>query len=123
MRFPELLVVATAIILSPPPAVHAGGTVEASARAMEHSMQALGYSIEGGFKLVSGAAAIPLITAGEIGAVSGQIGHELLDEATASPHGPLPVTDEVVTVGPEQGMQNGGETVGPAPDEQLRTED
>ena len=78
---------------------HAGDSVE-------QSLQALGYTIEGGFKMVSAAAAIPLVTAGEIGAVSGEIGHELLDEAARPPgqyhaNQPLPVTDEVITAGPE----------------------
>ena len=87
--------------------VQAGGSAEASARALEHSMQALAYSVEGGLKLASGAAALPLMAAGEIGRVSGQVGQELMDEANAPPHGALPVTDEVITAGPQ-------------PDEQLQ---
>ena len=72
-------------------------------------MQALGYSIEGGLKLVSGAAALPLITAGEVGKVSGEAGHDLWDEANSPPHGAFPVTDEIVTVGPEPDKQLQGE--------------
>ncbi|OGT83472.1 MAG: hypothetical protein A3H91_10835 [Gammaproteobacteria bacterium RIFCSPLOWO2_02_FULL_61_13] len=85
----------------------AGGSAEASARALEHSMQAIGYSIQGGLKLVSGAAALPFMVAGEIGRVSGEAGRELWEEANAPPLtiGPLPVTDEIVTAGPKPGDQ------------------
>ncbi len=72
---------------------------------VEQSFQALGYSLEGGFKMVSAAAAIPLVSIGEIGTVTGDIGHELLDEAARPPgqyhaNRPFPVTDEIVTAGP-----------------------
>ncbi len=92
----------------------AGGSAEASARALESSVQAIGYSLQGGFKLVSGAAALPLMVAGEIGRVSGEAGRSLWDEANAPPvdlagqpvgRGPLPVTDEIVTAGPKPGEQ------------------
>lgn len=90
----------------------AGGSAEASARALEHSVQAVGYSLQGGLKLVSGAAALPLIAAGEIGRVSGEAGRELWEEANAPPvpGTALPVTDEIVTAGPKPGQQlNEGE--------------
>ena len=91
----KILVMALAGLVSP---VYAGDAVEAS-------MQALGYTMEAGFKMVSGAAAIPLVSVGEIGAVSGEIGAELMEEA-ATPPGQyqadeaFPLTDEVVTAGP-----------------------
>lgn len=73
--------------------------------AVEASMQALGYTMEAGFKMVSGAAAIPLVSVGEIGAVSGEIGAELMEEAATPPgqyqsDAAFPLTDEVVTAGP-----------------------
>jgi hypothetical protein len=82
--------------------VAAGGSAEASARALEHSLQAVGYSLQGGLKLVSGAAALPLVVAGEIGRVSGEAGRSLWDEANAPPDGmtPLPVADDIVTADP-----------------------
>lgn len=92
----------------------AGGSAEASARALESSVQAIGYTLQGGLKLVSGAAALPLVVAGEIGRVSGEAGRSLWDEANAPPvdmtgtpvtRGPLPVTDEIVTAGPKPGEQ------------------
>ena len=106
-------IIVTAIILSQfsVPAL-AGGSAEASARALENSMQAIGYSLQGGLKLVSGAAALPLIVAGEIGRVSGDAGRDLWDEANSPPvpMSSLPVTDEIVTAGPKPGEQlNQGE--------------
>jgi len=77
---------------------------------VEQSLQALGYSLESGFKMVSATAAIPLVIVGEIGTVSGEIGHDLLDEAARPPgqyhaHRPLPLTDELITAGPEPSEQ------------------
>ena len=85
--------------------VFAGGSAEASAQALNHSFQAIGYSIEGSLKIASGAAAVPFMVVGEIGKVSGEIGHELWEEANSPPRGPYPVTDEVITVGPNPAEQ------------------
>ena len=83
--------------------VSAGGAVEASGQAIIHSFEAIGYSIEGAFRLASGAAAIPFLSVGVIGEASAEIGNGLW-EAADSPHsGPLPVTDEIVTTGPDTG--------------------
>ncbi len=96
----KILAIVLASLAGP---VHAGDAVEAS-------MQALGYTMEAGFKMVSGAAAIPLVSVGEIGAVSGEIGAELMEEA-ATPPGQyqadeaFPLTDEVVTAGPAPAEQ------------------
>jgi hypothetical protein len=87
--------------------VFAGGSAEASAQALNNSFEAIGYSVEGGLKLASGAAAIPFMVVGEIGNVSGEVGHGLWDEANSPPSGPLPVTDEIVTVGPNPAEQLG----------------
>lgn len=85
--------------------VMAGGAVEASAQAVTHSMEAIGYTLEGSFKLASGAVAVPFTVVGEIGKVSGEVGNELWEEANSPPHGPFPVTDEVITVGPKPSEQ------------------
>jgi len=85
--------------------VFAGGSAEASAQALNNSFEAIGYSVEGGLKLASGAAAIPFMVVGEIGNVSGEVGHGLWEEANSPPNGPLPVTDEIITVGPNPAEQ------------------
>jgi len=85
--------------------VFAGGSAEASAQALNNSIQAIGYSVEAGLKLASGAAAIPLMAVGEIGKVSGEIGHDLWEEANSPPVGALPVTDEIITVAPDPAEQ------------------
>ncbi len=86
-------------------ATQAGGSAEASAQALTHSFEALGYALEGSLKLVSGAAAIPLMSVGEVGRVTGELGEELWNEANAPPRGPFPVTDEIVTAGPQPAEQ------------------
>ena len=85
--------------------VHAGGSVEHSARALEMSMQALGDSTIAGMKLASGAAAVPLISVGEVGKVSGEIGNELWEEANTTETNAFPVSDEVITTGPQPDKQ------------------
>ena len=84
---------------------HAGGSVEHSAQALEMSLQALGHASSAGLKLVSGAVAVPLIFAGEVGKVSGDIGNELWEEANTPITDAFPVSDEVVTAGPEPDKQ------------------
>ena len=87
------------------PMVYAGGSVEHSARALEMSLQAIGNSTIAGLKLASGAAAVPLISVGEVGKVSGDVGNELWEEANTIEPGAFPVSDEVITVGPEPDKQ------------------
>ena len=85
--------------------VQAGGSAEASAQAINHSLEAIGYTVESGIKLASGAVAVPLMIVGEIGKASEEIGDDLWEEANSPPHEPFPVTDEVITVGPEPAEQ------------------
>ena len=82
------------------PALSAGGSLEHSARALQHSVNAVAYSVTAGAQLVSGAAAIPLGFAGAVGGISQDLSEELWDAANAPIGTPLPITDEVVTVGP-----------------------
>ncbi len=56
-----------------------------------------------GAKLVSGVAAVPLKAAGAVGELSGDMGDSLWEAANAPADGPLPVTDDAVTVGPPPG--------------------
>lgn len=74
----------------------AGGSAQHFSDALDHSAQALAHSTAGGFKLVSGVVAIPLMISGEIGKTSGEIGEALWDESNT----PLPITEEVITAGP-----------------------
>ncbi len=85
---------ATLLSLSMP--VFAGGSAKHFSDSLDHSAQALAHSTVAGFKLVSGAVAIPLMISGEIGKASGEIGESLWDEANT----PLPITEEVITDGP-----------------------
>lgn len=94
------IVFVTALLSASMNMANAGGSAEASAQALTHSLEAIGYAVEGSLKLASGAVAVPLLFAGEIGAVSGEVGNELYEEANAPPRGAFPVTDEVITVGP-----------------------
>ena len=84
---------------------HAGGSVEHSTRALEMSLEALGHSMIASLKLVSGATAVPLISAGEIGKVSGEIGEDLWEEANTPISDAFPISDEVVTAGPDPEQQ------------------
>ncbi len=85
-----------AILLSISIPVYAGGSAQHFSNSLDHSAQALAHSTVAGFKLASGAVAIPLMMSGEIGKASGEVGETLWDEANT----PLPSTNEVITVGP-----------------------
>ena len=87
------------------PMAFAGGSVEHSARALEMSLQAIGNTTIAGLKLASGAAAVPLMSVGEVGKVSDEIGNELWEEANTVETDAFPVSDEVITVGPEPDKQ------------------
>ena len=76
--------------------VFAGGSAEHFSESLGHSVQAVGHSTVAGFKLVSGSVAIPLVIVGEIGKASGEAGEALWEEANT----PLPLTEQVLTVGP-----------------------
>ena len=86
----------TAMLFSLSMPVIAGGSAQHFSDSLDHSVQALGHSTVAGLKLVSGAVAIPLMMSGEIGKASGEIGESLWDEANS----PLPITEEIITVGP-----------------------
>ena len=80
--------------------VHAGGASQHFSDALANSGQAIGHSMMGSLKLVSGVAAIPLLAIGEIGNASGEIGETLWEEANQPIGEPLTITDDVVTAGP-----------------------
>jgi hypothetical protein len=99
-------------------AVQAGGSVEHSAQALESALQASAHATVAGLKLVSGAAAIPLITAGQIGKVSAEIGDELWNEANRADTGPFPLSDDIVTATARPVQP--APPAPPAPDQRIR---
>lgn len=76
--------------------VHAQGFSRSAAESTKHSAQALGHSVAAGGKLVSGVVAVPLIIVGGVGQASMAAGQALWENAD----GPLPVTEESFTAGP-----------------------
>ena len=74
-----------------------------SGQAITHSLQALGDGMVAGTKLVFGVAAVPLKVIGAVGELSGQMGDSLWEAANAPVGAPLPVTDDVISVGPSPG--------------------
>ena len=93
-------IVSTLFIAMP---ASAGGSLQHFGQSLEHSAQAVANGTVGSLKVISAAASLPLMAAGEVGKVSGELGEELWEEANT----PLPISDEVVTAGPrpEQAMQ------------------
>ena len=86
-----------------PLGVSAQSSLQHSSQAVTHSIQAIGEGMMAGAKLVSGVAAVPLQAAGAIGGLSGDMGDSLWEAANAPASGPLPVTDDVITIGPPPG--------------------
>lgn len=85
------------------PGVAAQSSLQHSSQAVTHSLQALGEGMVAGAKLVSGVAAVPLKAAGAVGQLSGDMGDSLWEAANAPADGPLPVTEDVITIGPPPG--------------------
>jgi len=78
----------------------ATGSAGHSGQAVVHSVQASGHAVLGSAQLVSASVAIPLQIAGAIGAVSGQAGDALMEQANADFNKPLTITNETITAGP-----------------------
>ncbi|HEX9585662.1 MAG TPA: mechanosensitive ion channel protein MscS [Gammaproteobacteria bacterium] len=89
-------------VLSPGVAV-AQSSLQHSGQAVTHSLQAIGEGMVAGAKLVSGVAAVPLKAAGAVGELSSDMGDALWEAANAPAAGPLPLTDDVITIGPPPG--------------------
>ena len=79
--------------------VHAQGFSQSAADSTKHSAQAVGHSVAAGGKLVSGVVAVPLMMSGAVGQASMAAGEALWQAAD----GPLPVTEESFTAGPNPG--------------------
>ena len=93
----------------------AGGASQHFSNAIANSLEAIAQGTVAGFKLVSGAIAVPLMISGEIGRVSGQAGEELWQEANTPIGTPLVITDDVITAGPSP-----AEAMKSSPQEQPR---
>lgn len=103
MRFQTLLVPFLLLSVFPSGVAWAQSSLQHSSQAVTHSLQAVGESMVGGAKLVSGVAAIPLKAAGAIGELSSQMGDTFWEAANAPVRGPLPLTEDVITIGPPPG--------------------
>ena len=79
---------------------HAGQAVKHTGAASSHASRSAAHSIAASGQVVSGVIAVPLMSAGVVGAASAQAGEALWDGATAPAHGPLEISDETVTAGP-----------------------
>jgi hypothetical protein len=101
-RFKTLLATVLTVAL-PVQIAAAGDSVQHSGRALEHSTRAAGHSLAGGASLVSGVAAVPFLASGQVGRVSQGIGQDLRDAADGGAGVALPLTEEVITVGPPPG--------------------
>ncbi len=79
---------------------HSGQAISQAFRASGHASKSFGHSIVGSGQAVSAVAAVPFLAVGASGAVSNQIGHDLLDAAMAPAGELLEITDETITIGP-----------------------
>ena len=77
----------------------AGGSMQHASQALVHSAKASGHAVLAAAQLTSAAVAIPLQVAGAVGAVSGQAGDTLMQQANDDFSTPLKVTNETVTAG------------------------
>lgn len=100
------------VLLFPVFPVAAQSSLQHSSQALTHSLEAIGHSMVAGTKLVSGVAAVPLKASAAVGQLSGEMGDALWDAANAPISRPLPITEDVITIGPPPGdaLRNGGQT-------------
>ncbi|HED15488.1 MAG TPA: mechanosensitive ion channel protein MscS [Gammaproteobacteria bacterium] len=101
-----LAFIISAILVQP---VMAGGSVQHSGNSITHSAQAIGNAGQAGFKLSAGVVAVPLAIVGGVGTASAAASEDLWEIAHADGEVALPVTDEIVTAGPNPAaaMQQG----------------
>ena len=95
---------ASAVLLSILPlSAMAQSSLQHSSQAVTHSIRAIGEGMVAGAKLVSGVAAVPLKAAGAVGELSGDMGDSLWEAANTPVDMSLPITEDVITVGPPPG--------------------
>lgn len=81
----------------------AQNSFQASGESLRHSAEAIGLALGASAQVVSGIAAIPLGLSAEAGKVSGELSEELWKAANTPLRGSLPVTEELITIGPPPG--------------------
>ena len=79
---------------------HTGNAIKHAGAASSHASRSAAHSIAATGQVVSGVIAVPLMSAGAVGAASARLGEELWDAATAPAGGPLEISEETVTAGP-----------------------
>jgi len=92
-----LALVISSLLVQP---VMAGGSVQHSGNSIKHSAQAMGNAGQAGFKLSAGIVAVPLAIVGGVGTVSAAASEDLWEIANTEGEVALPITDEIVTAGP-----------------------
>ena len=78
----------------------AGAVSENFAASSEHAIASSGHTAAAGVSAISGAAAVPLLSIGAVGAGANELGTTLWDTAEQGVTGPLPISADVHTVGP-----------------------
>jgi hypothetical protein len=79
---------------------HASKAVKHAGAAGSHASRSAAHSVAASGQVVSGVIAVPLMSAGAMGAASAQAGEALWEASAAPAHGPLEISEETVTAGP-----------------------
>ena len=87
----------------------AGESLRSSGRALQNSVNAVGYSVVAGAQVVFGVLAVPLGASAGLGQVSGEMSDAFWEIANTPADAPFPVADESITAGPppSQALRNG----------------
>jgi len=93
---------ALALLAASAPA-QAQSSIQASGESLHHSAEAIGLALGASAQVVSGITAIPLGLSVEVGKVSGELSEELWRAANTPLTTPLPVSEQLITVGPPPG--------------------
>ena len=100
MKMLRVLFPGLALLVAGLPPAEAQSSLQHSSYALTHSLNAVGHSFIGGAQLVSGVVAVPLKASAAVGELSGEMGDAFWEAANAPVVDPLPITTDVVTIGP-----------------------
>ncbi len=100
MKMLRVLFPGLALLVAGLPPATAQSSLQHSSQALTHSLNAVGHSFIGGAQLVSGVVAVPLKVSAAVGELSGEMGDAFWEAANAPVVDPLPITNDVVTIGP-----------------------
>lgn len=100
MKMLRVLFPGLALLVAGLPPATAQSSLQHGSQALTHSLNAVGHSFIGGAQLVSGVVAVPLKASAAVGELSGEMGDAFWEAANAPVVDPLPITDNVVTIGP-----------------------